>query len=141
MVAGHSEYIKNVLKVKSNSDSGMFLPMQMAAVEALNNPESWYYKVNAVYIDRRIIVEEIMDILGCSFAKSQAGLFVWGHIPDEINSCEMYVEDILNKTHVFITPGVIFGLNGERFIRISLCANEKRLLEAKERLAMLKGRA
>jgi LL-diaminopimelate aminotransferase len=141
MVAGHSGYIKNVLKVKSNSDSGMFLPMQLAAVEALNNPESWYDKVNAVYIDRRIIVEEIMEILGCSFAKSQAGLFVWGHIPEEINSCEMYVEDILNKTHVFITPGFIFGENGERFIRISLCANEKRLHEAKERLEMFKGKA
>ena len=141
MVAGHSEYIKNVLKVKSNSDSGMFLPMQMAAVEALNNPESWYDKVNAVYISRRVIVEDIMEILGCSFAKSQAGLFVWGHIPEEINSCEKYVEDILNKTHVFITPGFIFGQNGERFIRVSLCANEKRLLEAKERLSILNGTA
>ncbi len=134
MVAGHSEYIKNVLKVKSNMDSGMFLPMQMAAVEALNNPESWYDTVNTAYIRRRKIVEEIMDVLNCKYDKTQVGLFVWGRIPEEIIKCEMYIEDILNKTHVFITPGFIFGKNGERYIRISLCANEKKMLEAKERL-------
>lgn len=134
MVAGHSGYIKNVLKVKSNMDSGMFLPMQMAAVEALNNPESWYDTVNTAYIRRRKIVEEIMDVLNCKYDKTQVGLFVWGRIPEEIIKCEMYIEDILNKTHVFITPGFIFGKNGERYIRISLCANEKKLLEAKERL-------
>jgi len=134
MVAGHSEYIKNILKVKSNMDSGMFLPMQMAAIEALNNPESWYETVNSVYIRRRKIVEEIMEILNCKYDKTQVGLFVWGRIPDTIDNCETYIEDILNKTHVFITPGFIFGENGKRYIRISLCANEKRLMEAKERL-------
>ena len=138
MVAGHSEYIKEVLKVKSNMDSGMFLAMQMAAVEALNNPESWYDTVNEVYVRRRKIVEEIMDLLECRFDKSQVGLFVWGRIPDKITSCEEYVEEILNKTHVFITPGFIFGENGERYIRISLCATEKRLMEAKERLIKYK---
>ncbi|MCX6253229.1 MAG: aminotransferase class I/II-fold pyridoxal phosphate-dependent enzyme [Bacteroidia bacterium] len=138
MVAGHNEYIKNVLKVKSNMDSGMFLPMQMAAVEALNNPESWYDTVNSVYVKRRKIVEEIMDILNCRYEKSQVGLFVWGRIPEDIINCEMYVEEILNMSHVFITPGFIFGKNGERYIRISLCANEKRLLEAKERILKLK---
>jgi len=139
MVAGNSEYIRNVLKVKSNMDSGMFLPLQMAAVEALNNPESWYDTVNTVYIRRRKIVEEIMDILKCKYDKSQVGLFVWGRIPEDINNCELYIEEILNKSHVFITPGFIFGGNGERYIRISLCANEKRLLEAKERILKLKG--
>jgi aspartate/methionine/tyrosine aminotransferase len=138
MVAGHSEYIKNVLKVKSNMDSGMFLPLQMAAVEALNNPESWYDTVNNVYFKRRIIVEEIMEILNCKYEKSQVGLFVWGRIPENIIKCEMYIEEILNKSHVFIAPGFIFGEKGERYIRISLCANEKRLLEAKERLLKLK---
>lgn len=134
MVAGNSDYIKEILKVKSNMDSGMFLPMQMAAIEALNNPDSWYDTVNSVYAKRRVIVEEIMGILNCSFDKSQVGLFVWGRLPDEIVSCEAYVEEILNKSHVFITPGFIFGKNGERYIRISLCASEKRLVEAKERL-------
>jgi aspartate/methionine/tyrosine aminotransferase len=134
MVAGDSEYIKEVLKVKSNMDSGMFLAMQMAAVEALNNPESWYEKVNAVYRKRRKVVVEIMDILNCIFDESQVGLFVWGRIPDNISSCEKYVEEILNKTHVFVTPGFIFGANGDRYIRISLCATEEKLIEAKERL-------
>lgn len=139
MVAGHSEYIRNVLKVKSNMDSGMFLPLQMAAVEALNNHESWYETVNSVYISRRRIVEEIMEILNCRYEKSQVGLFVWGRIPEDIPNCEMYVEEILNKSHVFITPGFIFGENGKRYIRISLCANEERLTEAKVRLLKLKG--
>jgi LL-diaminopimelate aminotransferase len=139
MVAGQSDYIKEVLKVKSNMDSGMFLAMQMAAVEALSNPETWYDTVNATYIYRRKIVEEIMDILNCRFDKSQVGLFVWGRINDKIASCENYIEEILNKAHVFITPGFIFGKNGERYIRISLCANEMRLTEAKNRLLKLKG--
>jgi len=138
MVAGHSEYIKEILKVKSNMDSGMFLPMQMAAAEALNNPESWYETVNAVYNKRRKTVEEIMDILNCKYDKNQVGLFLWGRIPDDIKSCEEYIEDILNRTHIFITPGIIFGDNGARYIRISLCANEQRLLEAKERIVRLK---
>jgi LL-diaminopimelate aminotransferase len=134
MVAGNSEYIRNILKVKSNMDSGMFLPLQMAAVEALNNPESWYDTVNSVYVSRRRIVEEIMDILNCKYEKTQVGLFVWGRIPEDINNCELYVEEILNNSNVFITPGFIFGKKGERYIRISLCATEKRLIEAKERL-------
>jgi len=134
MVAGHSDYIKEVLKVKSNMDSGMFLGMQMAAIEALGNHESWYNTVNEVYAKRRKIVEEIMDLLGCRFDRSQVGLFIWGQIPEEIISCEEYVEEILNKAHVFITPGFIFGENGQRYIRISLCATEAKLKEAKERL-------
>jgi LL-diaminopimelate aminotransferase len=138
MVAGHSEIIRNILKVKSNMDSGMFLPLQAAAAEALNNPESWYETVNTVYIARRKIVEEIMDILGCSYDKSQAGLFVWGRIPGDAGNCEAYIEEILNRTHIFITPGSIFGKNGANHIRISLCANEKRLTEAKERLLKFK---
>jgi Aspartate/tyrosine/aromatic aminotransferase len=134
MLAGQSDYIKTVLKVKSNMDSGMFLAMQMAAVEALNNPESWYDMVNSVYIRRRKIVEEIMDLLKCRFDKSQVGLFVWGKIPENIPDCESYVEEILMKSLVFITPGFIFGKNGERFIRISLCATEEKLIEAKNRI-------
>ena len=115
-------------------DSGMFLAMQMAAIEALNNHESWYETVNSVYLRRRKIVEEIMELLKCRFDKSQVGLFVWGRIPEEIPDCESYVEDVLKKTLVFITPGFIFGKNGERYIRISLCATEKKLNEVKTRI-------
>jgi LL-diaminopimelate aminotransferase len=134
MVAGQSEYIKTILKVKSNMDSGMFLGMQMAAVEALNNPKSWYDSVNSVYIRRRKIVEEIMDLLKCRYDTTQVGLFVWGRIPESIPDCESFIEEILLKSLVFITPGFIFGKNGERYIRISLCANESRLNEAKIRI-------
>ena len=135
MVAGQSGYITDVLKVKSNMDSGMFMPMQMAAVEALSNPLSWYDKINEVYIRRRKIVEEIMDLLSCKYDKNQVGLFVWGRIPENIKSCELYVEELLLKAHVFITPGFIFGSNGDRYIRISLCAEETKLTEAKKRIA------
>lgn len=134
MVAGQSDHISTILKVKSNMDSGMFRAMQEAAVEALNNPPSWYYRVNYVYAKRRIIVEEIMDLLKCRFDKNQSGLFVWGRIPEEITSCESFVEDILVKANVFLTPGFIFGSKGERYIRISLCADEKILNEAKSRI-------
>jgi len=135
IVAGHSEYIKTILKVKSNMDSGMFLGMQMAAVEALNNHEPWFNSVNEIYRKRRKVVEGIMEILQCRYDKAQVGLFVWGRIPDEISDCETYIEDILNKSHVFITPGFIFGKTGERYIRISLCATEEKLIEAKKRIA------
>ena len=137
MVAGQSDYIKTILRVKSNMDSGMFLAMQMAAVEALNNQGSWYEKVNSVYIRRRKIVMEIMDLLNCRYDNSQVGLFVWGRIPEEINDCESYIENILMKTYIFITPGFIFGKNGQRYIRISLCATEEKLTEAKDRLSKL----
>ncbi len=131
MVAGDSDYINCILKVKSNMDSGMFRALQAAAAEALSNPSSWYVTVNSVYVRRRKIVEEIMDILKCRFDKSQIGLFVWGRLPEEIKSCEQFVEEILYKAHVFLTPGFIFGSRGERYIRISLCADESTLLEAK----------
>ena len=134
MVAGHKDYIRSIIKVKSNMDSGMFRAMQAAAVEALSNPPAWYDKINGVYQQRRIIVEEIMNILSCTVDKNQVGLFVWGRIPDEIASCESFVEEILNKVHVFLTPGFIFGSKGDRYIRISLCADENTLQEARKRI-------
>lgn len=137
MVAGNSELIKTILKVKSNMDSGMFLPLQLAAVEALNNPDTWYDSVNNVYMTRRVVAESIMELLGCSVNKDQTGLFLWGKIPETIESCEEFVEEVLLKANVFITPGFIFGSNGDRYIRISLCATEKRLSEAHDRIFKL----
>lgn len=134
MVAGHEEYIKEILKVKSNMDSGMFRAMQAAAIEALHNPPEWYEEVNITYKKRRVIVEEIMDILDCSYDKKQAGLFVWGRIPEGIKDCGAFVDEILEKTNVFVTPGFVFGSRGDRYIRISLCADEKNLTEAKNRI-------
>ena len=134
MIAGHKDYIRNILKVKSNMDSGMLLPLQMAAVEALGNNESWYDEINSVYTRRRRIAGEIMETLGCRYNKDQTGLFLWGRIPDYIDSCTTLTDNILEKAHIFITPGIIFGKNGNRYIRISLCADEKTLLKAKERV-------
>jgi aspartate/methionine/tyrosine aminotransferase len=134
MVAGHQDYIRSILKVKSNMDSGMFRAMQAAAAEALSNPPSWYDRINRIYLQRRYIVEEIMDIIRCRVDKNQVGLFVWGRIPDEIVSCESFVEEILNNAHVFLTPGFIFGSKGARYIRISLCADENILQEARKRI-------
>lgn len=118
-------------------DSGMFLPLQLAASEALGNPESWYDTVNKVYTERRKTAESIMELLSCKFSREQTGLFLWGRIPDETVSCEEFVEEILNKAHVFITPGFIFGSMGERYLRISLCASNERLKEARERIKEL----
>ena len=137
MVAGNSDYIKSILKVKSNMDSGMFLPLQLAAAEALANTEEWYDTVNNLYSKRRVIAESIMDILKCVYNRNQVGLFVWGRIPDTVESCGEYVEEILVKANVFITPGFIFGSRGERYIRISLCATEDRLSEARNRIETL----
>ncbi len=134
LVAGHRNYIGNILKVKSNMDSGMFRALQEAAAEALNNPRSWYENLNRVYAGRRLIVEEIMNVLNCRFDRKQAGMFVWGRIPDGTAGSGEFVDDILNRHHVFITPGFIFGTRGDRYIRISLCADEKALSEAKRRL-------
>ncbi len=135
MAAGNKEYIQTILKVKSNMDSGMFRALQVAAVEALNNPTAWYDKVNLVYHQRRKIVEEIMNILKCRFDKKQTGLFLWGRIPEDIPDCESFVDEILNKSRVFITPGFIFGKNGARYIRISLCADESALIKARIRIS------
>jgi len=135
MAAGNREYIAEILKVKSNMDSGMFRPLQSAAAEALGNPESWYESINAVYEKRRKIVESIMDTLHCTFDRLQSGLFVWGRIPDNIENCEILVDKVLEETNVFLTPGSIFGSKGTRYIRISLCAREEVLLKARERLA------
>jgi len=134
MVAGNRDYIKTILKVKSNMDSGMFRAMQVAAAGALGNPSSWYEEINLVYKRRRKIVEEIMDVMKCRFDKKQTGLFVWGRIPEEIPDCESFVDEILLKAHVFITPGFIFGKNGNRYIRISLCADEPALHKAGTRI-------
>jgi LL-diaminopimelate aminotransferase len=137
MVAGHKEYIKSILKVKSNMDSGMFLPMQLAAEEALGNPPEWYDEINTVYTRRRKIAEEIMDTLGCTFNSDQTGLFLWGRLPKRVKNCKEFTDHLLNNAHVFITPGFIFGKNGERYVRISLCMSEEKLLKAKERVAKI----
>lgn len=134
MLASNAEFVQWILKVKSNIDSGQFKPMMLAAVKALQCDDDWYADVNATYSRRRLIAEQIMNCLGCKFDSSQSGLFLWGRIPDSEDSSEALADRILYGARVFITPGFIFGSNGERYIRISLCATEERMTEALHRI-------
>jgi LL-diaminopimelate aminotransferase len=133
-VAGKKEYIDAVLKVKSNMDSGMFLGVQHAAVEALKNGKDWFVELNKVYEERKKAAKAILDVLGCSYSEKQSGLFVWAKAPDHIHDVEKWIDEILYGTKVFITPGFIFGEAGRRFIRLSLCCTVDMLNTALERL-------
>jgi len=137
MVAASAEIINYILRVKSNMDSGMFKPLQLAAVKALGLDDDWYTEVNMEYMKRRILVWEIMDTLGAEYDKEQTGMFVWAKIPEKYESSRDLSDEVLNKAHVFITPGFIFGSNGEKYIRISLCSNKTMLKEALKRIKQL----
>ena len=135
MLATNSEFVQWILKIKSNIDSGMFRPLQLAAVQAYNNSEEWHEEANInVYSRRRKLAEDIMKELGCEFDEKQVGMFLWGRIPDTYTNVEELTEKVLHKARVFITPGFIFGSNGSRYIRISLCAKEEKLAEALNRI-------
>lgn len=135
MLAGNATFVSWVLKVKSNIDSGTFRPLQLAAAEAYANSDEWHAEANvAVYARRRRLAGEIMDALGCAYDPSQVGMFLWGRIPDALPDAESLTERVLHEARVFITPGFIFGTNGRRYIRISLCAKEEKLAEALGRI-------
>ena len=136
MCASNAEFISWILKIKSNIDSGTFRGLQLAAAEAYNtNTPEWHHEANiATYRRRRDIAEEIMRVLGCSFDPSQVGMFLWGKIPDCYADAEQLTERVLHEARVFITPGFIFGTNGSRYIRISLCAKDEKIREALERI-------
>ena len=138
MVASNKNFIEWILRVKSNIDSGQFRPMMLAAAKALDCDQSWYDQINETYRRRRHIAEQIMDALCCTFDATQTGLFLWGKIPDSEKDSETVTEKILSVARVFITPGFIFGSNGNRYIRISLCATEERMIEALERINNVK---
>jgi aspartate/methionine/tyrosine aminotransferase len=133
-LAGKKEYVDDVLRVKSNMDSGMFLPLQHAAAEALNAGEVWFNDLNKLYSERKEAAQEILDELKCVYATDQSGLFVWAKAPDGILDVERWIDEILYGTKVFITPGFIFGDAGKRFIRISLCSSVAALAEALQRI-------
>ncbi len=122
MLVAAQQRIDEILRFKSNMDSGMFLPVQLAAAKALQLDKSWYSQLNTTYAERREKVYSIMDFLGCSYDKNQVGLFIWAKIPESYADCYALSDELLYQAHVFITPGGIFGSAGERYIRISLCA-------------------
>ena len=117
------EYISNILKVKSNVDSGMFFPLQMGAVSALSQSKDWFKNLNYEYSKRRKLVWELADKLNCDFSRSSSGMFVWAKVKSNKTSID-YVDSLLNEKGIFIAPGSIFGSNGEGYVRISLCNSE-----------------
>jgi aspartate/methionine/tyrosine aminotransferase len=134
-ISTNSQFIQWIIKVKSNVDSGMFKPLQLAAAQALHNNDEWHQEHNIkIYAKRRKIAEEIMNALGCTFDPTQVGMFLWGRIPDSYDNVEILTEKVLHEANVFITPGFIFGNNGNRYLRISLCAKEAQLDEALRRI-------
>ncbi len=134
----NAQFIQWILKVQSNIESGTFRGIQLAAAEAFNNSEEWHreYNINT-YARRRQYAEQIMDVLGCQYDKNQVGMFLWGKIPDSIQNVEDLTEKVLHEARVFITPGFIFGSNGERYIRISLCAKEDKIQAALQRISAI----
>ena len=136
MCASNATFISWILKIKSNIDSGTFRGLQLAAAEAYNtNTAEWHREANInTYRRRRDIAEQIMTTLGCTYDPSQVGMFLWGRIPDSYADAEELTERVLHKARVFITPGFIFGSNGKRYIRISLCAKDEKIKEALQRI-------
>jgi aspartate/methionine/tyrosine aminotransferase len=138
MLAANENFIRWILKIKSNIDNGTFRAIQLAAAEAYRNDDEWHQKYNVdIYRERRTIAEEIMTALGCTFDPEQVGMFLWGRIPDRYANVEDLTEKVLNEAHIFITPGFIFGKNGERYVRISLCAKPEKMKEALERIKQI----
>ncbi len=132
-LAGAHEYIDPVFKVKSNVDTGMFKPLQLAAAKALKNSPAWHEERNNIYRQRRNLVFDILEILGCTFDRNQEGLFVWAKLP-EGKEAKKFIDHLLYNYHIFISPGFIFGEKGKSYLRASLCIDAERLKEAKERL-------
>ncbi len=138
VVTCNAQFMKWILQVKTNMDSGIFRPLQVAAVKALSNSDTWHKTMNIdLYAKRRLIAEQIMTELGCTFDPKQVGLFLWGRIPDNYADSGKLADKVLYDANVFITPGFIFGSKGKRFVRISLCATEERLQEALNRIKKL----
>ena len=139
MVAGAPEMISEILKVKSQMDSGMFKPLQLAAVEALNQSPEWFEELNSEYVRRRVAAGRIFKTLGAVYDHDTAGLFLWGRVPSEyagngMTAGEVVSERVLRQAGVFITPGFIFGKNGNDYIRISLCAKPEELERANKKI-------
>lgn len=134
MVCGKSEFISNILKVKSNMDSGMFLGLQKGAIEALNLDKEWFRSLNIIYEKRRKLVYKLAKKLGCDCTLNTSGLFVWAKITDGLSS-ENFIDKILYDHSIFITPGTVFGSKGEGYVRFSLCASEELINNAIERVS------
>ena len=134
MVVGDSVHINNILKVKSNMDSGMFYGIQKGAIEALKCSSMWFATLNNVYKERRNLVWQLADALNCTYDREATGLFVWAKAPDYIQDVPSWIDEVLQQVKVFITPGFIFGSNGQDYVRIALCSDVKQLKLARQRI-------
>ena len=134
VICAAKERIDEILRFKSNMDSGMFLPLQLAAAKALSLEKDWYDEVNKVYKSRRKKAYELLDLLGCEYSKEQAGMFLWARIPAKYKDAYELCDDVLYKARVFITPGGIFGSAGEKYLRVSLCSSEEKFDASIERI-------
>jgi len=133
MVLGNQEHISSILKVKSNMDSGMFYGIQKGAIAALKSNQNWFDNLNKVYTSRRELMFQLADKLNCTYNTKSVGMFVWAKLPYGVPSAEKFIDNILYDKDIFITPGTIFGSNGEGYIRFSLCVTEEKIKEAIER--------
>ncbi|MCG8310982.1 MAG: aminotransferase class I/II-fold pyridoxal phosphate-dependent enzyme [Cytophagales bacterium] len=124
-VAGAKDHLDAILKIKSNVDSGMFKPLQLAAVKAFDNPDAWHRKRNLEYRNRRELVYKILDLLSCTYDRSQTGLFIWAKVPDEIGTSRKLADYLLYEKNIFVTPGFVFGDKGDKYIRTSLCVEQE----------------
>ena len=139
LLATNATFVQWILRIKTNIDSGTFRPLQLAAAKAYDNSEAWHWSANVeLYKSRRKIAEQIMTALGCTFDPQQQGMFLWGKIPEKYADVEELTERVLQEARVFITPGFIFGSNGKRYVRISLCAKNEQMEEALQRIKNLK---
>ena len=135
MLCGSAARINEVLRFKSNMDSGMFLPLQLAAARALQLGADWHQELNSVYRGRRKKVEELLGLLGCTYNADQVGLFMWARVPEHVTDGYTLSDEILYRAQVFLTPGGIFGKAGKKYIRVSLCAPEEKVQEAIDRIS------
>ena len=133
MVCGNKANITNILTVKSNMDSGMYYPIQKAAIAVLNSPNSWFDKMNDIYEERRVLVKKLADSLNCEYDNKSSGMFIWAKINNDTKSKE-FINELLDKYNIFIAPGDIFGSNGEGYVRFSLCATKELITKAIKRI-------
>lgn len=135
MVSGNSKFIDAILKVKSNMDSGMFYGVQKGAIAALKLGKEWFESQNEVYAKRKNLIFELAEKMSCTFNRNSVGMFVWAKLPTEFTS-EQFIDNLLYEKNIFLTPGTIFGSNGESYIRFSLCVKEENIIEAISRLTI-----
>ncbi len=133
-VAGHKNYLDQIIKIKSNVDTGMYKPLQLAAARALQLPQEWHDQRNAIYTSRKEVVHQFLDRLGCTYDPHQVGMFVWAQLPAHISSSADLVDTLLYEHDIFVAPGFVFGQRGERYIRASLCMPEERIAQALQRI-------